>query len=192
MPSAPLVPVSRLSRSHSFCSKEVHTKEFQNAQQGVDGALETAGLFAWHHHWAGAHADVLCDAGGLHGVPDVREVVGLWAQLSVVAECGDDAVAAGECLLELVLFMQLRVDDCSRWLHFFELVRRAGDDDRLDAELFGAGEDPCAIGSAGADDGCFGGLWEVRGHAYCSHCWRSTPLNTSHRPRTSSNDAPTP
>ena len=35
------------------------------------------------------------------------------------------------------------------------------------------------------------GLYDVRADAYCSHCRRSTPLNTSQRPKTSSKAPPT-
>jgi len=69
----------------------VNAKELHHAQPGVHGALETPRLLARHHHRSGAHANILCHAGSLHGVPDVREVVRLRTLLPVVAERRDDA-----------------------------------------------------------------------------------------------------
>ncbi len=85
--------------------QQVDTKKLQHAQQGVHGELETPTLLTRHHHRTGAHADVLCNAGGLHGVPDVREVVRLRALLPVVAERRDDAIAARKRLLQSLLFI---------------------------------------------------------------------------------------
>ena len=94
----------------------------------------------------GAHADILCHAGSLNGVPDVREVVRLRTLLPVVAERRDDAIAVRKRLLQLLLFIQLRLDHRSRRLHVFELVRRPRDHHRFDTDLLGPGEDPLAVG----------------------------------------------
>jgi len=144
--------------------QRVNAKESQNAQQRVHGALETPRLLARHHHRSGGHADVLCHAGSLHGVPDVREVVRLRTLLPVIAERRDDAIAACERLAQLLLVIQLRLDDRSRRLHVFELLRRPCDHHRLDTDLLGPGEDPLAICSAGADDRHLNGLGNVRAH----------------------------
>lgn len=147
--------------------QQVDTKALQHAQQGVHGALETPRLLARHHHRSGAHADILCHAGSLHGVPDVREVVRFRTLLPVVAERRDDAIAARKRLLQLLLFIQLRLDHRSRRLHVLELVRRPCDHHRLDSDLLGPGEDPLAVGSAGADDRHPNGLRNVRVHDVC-------------------------
>ena len=147
--------------------QHVYAKELQYAQQGVHGALEPPTLLARHHHRSGAHADILGHAGSLHGVPDVRKIVRLRTFLPVVAECRDDAIAARKRLLQLLLFIQLRIDHRSRRLHVLELVRRPRDHHRLDTDLLGPGEDSLALGSAGADDRHLDGLRNVRAHDVC-------------------------
>ena len=145
--------------------QQIDAKEFQQAQQRLHGELEAPALLARHHHSSGAHADVFCHAGRFHRVPDVREVVRLGTLLPVVAERRNDAIAARKSLLQLLLFIQLRLDHrSSRQPHIFKLVRRPRDHHRLDSDLLSPGENPRAVSSAGTDDRHLNGFRKVRAH----------------------------
>ena len=121
--------------------QHVNAKELQHGSAGGARCAGTPRLLARHHHRSGAHADILCHAGSLHGVPDVREVVRLRTLLPVVAERRDDAIAAGKRLLQLLLLIQLGLNHRRRLLHVFELVRRSRDHYRFDTDLLGPGKE---------------------------------------------------